>query len=257
MLKKCGVYKITNKINGKFYIGSSINITDRELRHKSDLSCGTHHSEHLQRAYDKYGKENFKFEILELCNEEDVVKREQYYLDKLKPYDYNVGYNISKKASFPYVGRGERHWNYGKYGEQNAKSVKVVQLDMDNKYIRTFDSANMAARELNTDASTIIKICKGKLNSIHGYKWAYLEDYKNGNYKNNTYKFKRGVVQLSLDGQYIKKHESINQAGRTTKINYKNIHSCCNNKKKTAGGFKWMYYDDYIKQESKQMALVI
>ena len=69
MLKKCEVYKITNKINGKFYIGSSINITDRELRHKSDLSCGTHHSKHLQRAYDKYGKENFKFEILELCNE--------------------------------------------------------------------------------------------------------------------------------------------------------------------------------------------
>ena len=63
-----------------------------------------------------------------------------------------------KKARFPYVGRGERHWNYRKYGEQNAKSVKVVQLDMDNKYIRAFDGANMAARGIKYfDASTIIK----------------------------------------------------------------------------------------------------
>lgn len=57
------IYKIINKKNGKFYIGSTINISKREKRHFSDLEKNTHHCLFLQRAYKKYGKEFFLFFI--------------------------------------------------------------------------------------------------------------------------------------------------------------------------------------------------
>lgn len=88
-----GIYQIRNIINKEIYIGSSINLEKRKSVHFSLLRSGKHHSIKLQRAFNKYGKENFKFEILELIErlvEErdlDFEKRlckeyEQSYLDK-------------------------------------------------------------------------------------------------------------------------------------------------------------------------------
>ena len=71
----CGVYMIKNKINGKFYIGSSVDITYRWARHKRQLRNGNHHSIHLQRAWDKYGEENFEFKVIEECSEDMTFKR--------------------------------------------------------------------------------------------------------------------------------------------------------------------------------------
>lgn len=252
MQKNIGIYKITNIVNGKFYIGSSKNINNRKNRHASSLRCGKHHSTHLQRAFDKYGHEKFKFEVVERCKEGELIEREQYYLDLLKPYDYKVGYNESILANSPSRGKGERCWNYGKTGNRNAKSVKVVQFDMDNKYIKTFDSAHLAEKETGTDSSTIIKVCKRKKCSSNGYKWSYVEDFKNGSYKENTHKFKKKAVKLSMENLYQETYESMREAGTQNSINYKNIHSCCSGKRKTAGGFKWMYYDDYVKLNKNQ-----
>ena len=85
---KPGVYKITNLINGKFYIGSSsINVHQRWNDHKSQLNAGLHPNIHLMRSCKKYGIEVFLFEVLEYCN--DVLEREQHYIDTLKPH-YNI-----------------------------------------------------------------------------------------------------------------------------------------------------------------------
>lgn len=94
----CGVYKITNTANGKIYIGSSKNIESRWACHLSDLRRQDHHSKHLQRAANKYGMSVFELEILQEVEEEDLIKTEQEYLDKLRPYDKNIGYNISDNA---------------------------------------------------------------------------------------------------------------------------------------------------------------
>jgi hypothetical protein len=59
------------------------------------------------------------------------------------------------------------------------------------------------------------------------------------------------IVQLDLFGNLISAYESIAEAGEKNNINYKNIHGVCRGKGKTAGGYKWMYkedYDQYIKQ---------
>lgn len=95
--KISGIYKIENIVNGKLYIGSSIDIYKRWKEHKTELENKCHHSIHLQRAWDKHGEENFKFEILEVFNgeREKLFELEKYYLDTYKCCDFTNGYNIS------------------------------------------------------------------------------------------------------------------------------------------------------------------
>lgn len=93
----CGIYKLINIENKKFYIGSAKDIVHRFRRHISDLNCGKHHNILLQRAWDK-GYRKFKFEILEECNENVLIIKEQRYLDKLQPFNPNKIYNIASDA---------------------------------------------------------------------------------------------------------------------------------------------------------------
>lgn len=84
-----GVYAIRNR-NGHQYIGSSVEVENRWKAHLRDLRRGTHHSGHLQNAYNKYGESAFAFVVLEVvANPEDLVVREQFYLDTHHP-EYNI-----------------------------------------------------------------------------------------------------------------------------------------------------------------------
>lgn len=96
----CGVYKITNTLNKKSYIGSSHNINKRWREHTNDLKNNKHHNLYLQKSWNKYSSAAFEFEILQVTNFEDLLVREQYWIDTLKP-EYNLGVvgggdNISK-----------------------------------------------------------------------------------------------------------------------------------------------------------------
>ena len=86
MNKISGVYKITNKITGDFYIGSSKNIKSRWARHKSPSNRSRHPNSKLYQDMVKYGLNNFKFEIIE--ETDSLKKREQYYIGLLNP-SYN------------------------------------------------------------------------------------------------------------------------------------------------------------------------
>lgn len=100
-MKYIGVYKITNIVNNKIYIGSSVNLKKRIYEHKRTLKLNKHHSCALQRAVNKYGIDNFIFEIIENCNIDEIIIREQFYIDSLKPE-----YNILKHA---YSNFGHKH----------------------------------------------------------------------------------------------------------------------------------------------------
>ena len=91
-----GIYKIENVVNGKIYVGSAINFSNRFIRHKTALKHDNHCNEHLQRTWNKYGKENFKFEIIENCIEEKLLFREQFWIDKLEVV--KKGYNMCPTA---------------------------------------------------------------------------------------------------------------------------------------------------------------
>jgi group I intron endonuclease len=88
-----GIYKITNIINGKFYIGSSVNLNHRKWRHFNLLDNNKHVNKKLQNSYNKYGQNAFIFEILAKCPKEYLIKLEQWFLDKQNP-----SFNICKFA---------------------------------------------------------------------------------------------------------------------------------------------------------------
>ena len=96
-LNSCGIYKIINNINGHNYIGSSYKIKTRIRKHFELLRRNMHHSIHLQNAYNKYGKNVFTYEVLEICNKFEILIVEQKYLDEIT--DWNNVYNVNKLAS--------------------------------------------------------------------------------------------------------------------------------------------------------------
>lgn len=86
-----GIYKITNKINEYSYIGLSTNIEDRWNQHKNPYNWNRENKKLLYKAFQKYGLENFEFEILEECNPKDLSEKEKYYIEKYNTY--KNGYN--------------------------------------------------------------------------------------------------------------------------------------------------------------------
>lgn len=87
------IYKIRNVVNGNYYIGSTVDSRKRFWAHRKDLRLGQHVCVHLQRAWNKYGEDCFKFEIVEqLDSKEALFPAEQRWLDEHfgKEYCYNV-----------------------------------------------------------------------------------------------------------------------------------------------------------------------
>jgi group I intron endonuclease len=94
---KSGVYKIyfeTDK-NNKVYIGISNNLTRRKSDHLNNLLEKCHKNKFLQNAYEKYGVENFRFEILEICEIDSLVIKEEDYIKKYNSFNNKRGYNLT------------------------------------------------------------------------------------------------------------------------------------------------------------------
>ena len=88
-MKIAGVYKITNKITGEFYIGSSKNIESRWANHKSPSVWELYPNVKLYKAMAQYGKDKFTIEVIE--ETDNLKEREQYYIEQLSP-TYNGRY---------------------------------------------------------------------------------------------------------------------------------------------------------------------
>lgn len=118
-----GIYKIENKINKKVYIGQAINIKRRWTIHKKDLNKNNHYNGYLQRAWNKYGEENFSFSIIEETNE--LNEREKFWIKSYKSFESKFGYNQTYGGTFGKLSKearqkisdalkGEKHHLYGK-----------------------------------------------------------------------------------------------------------------------------------------------
>lgn len=82
-----GIYEIVNTVNGKRYVGSSVNIPSRWKSHLRELRRGTHHAKHLQHSFNIYGEEKFILVIIRYCERDDLLYYEQEELDS--GFDYN------------------------------------------------------------------------------------------------------------------------------------------------------------------------
>lgn len=100
MKDKSAIYKITNTITNKFYIGSASFVYSRWGQHRKRLRENTHFNKHLQSSWNKYGEESFIFSIIEnVIDKKKLIEREQYWLDKTQCYNREIGYNINLSAS--------------------------------------------------------------------------------------------------------------------------------------------------------------
>jgi Straboviridae intron-associated endonuclease 1 len=93
-----GVYQIRCIPTGKIYVGSAVNLRKRWEQHYRSLRKGEHRNHYLQHAWDKYGEEQFVFEILELVDVSHLLEAEQEWIDSTACVDKSVGFNIRDTA---------------------------------------------------------------------------------------------------------------------------------------------------------------
>lgn len=126
------IYAITNLKNGKRYVGSTTNFEQRKKEHLKWLIGCYHHSIALQRAFNKYKINNFEFSILEIVdNADDLIKKEQYYIDLKSEY------NSNKVA-----------------GRPPLQSITTLVTDIEGNKIGIYESRLLAFKELGLNIST-------------------------------------------------------------------------------------------------------
>lgn len=267
-----GVYAIINMLNNHKYVGSSKDIRKRLYQHRCKLNNNTHHSVHLQRAFNKYGSDKFYVCILEVCQpvRDTLIFLEQKYLD-LNP-EYNIAKiayspaqstqsdSARKKRSVKLKGRKrskEFCENLSK-ARMNKFGKAVDQFDLEGNFIRTFVNTAQASRfcgDYTTRGVAIQDCCKGKGKQAHGFQWRWHSSnpVNIGEYISHSMDVinnsKRRICKYTMNGELIKEYESISDAARD--MNRNNITSVCSNivqcakgNKKQAFGFKWKYSYD-------------
>lgn len=273
-MKKYGViYKITNTVNGKVYIGQTVNSFNRRY---IDGIKGTH-NEHLKRSIKKYGSEKFVVdeEYYIAYSKEELDEKEKELIKKYNSCDARYGYNkrlggsngkhteeTKKKMREKCIGRykGELNPMYGMRGELSPGARKVILLNTREVFV----SAKEASLKYNIDSSSITTCCKNKMKSSgkrymnkEPLVWEYYDENKiitDEYIKNRILEARENIsksVILTNTGEIF---QSISDASRTYGVDASSLTKCCRGKlasrgkhPKTGEKLKWMYYTDYIK----------
>lgn len=174
------IYKINNKTTGKIYIGSAIDFTKRKKQHIYHLNKGTHHSKHLQSAWNKYGEADFDFEVIVKCVTEYLIKLEQWFIDNLKP-EYNMtlmagkSTNLGRKFTAEHIEkisashRGKVLSEDHKQTLSDAHNIPVIQYDKEGNFIKEWNSMK-SAKEFYNNAN-ISLVCLGHRKTAAGFIW--------------------------------------------------------------------------------------
>lgn len=137
-------------------------------------------------------------------------------------------------------------------GVTDGEFKAVIQLSLDGSFIKEHNSLTEATKNvLSSSISKISSCCNNKRKSHANFIWIFKSDYNSDNDYKLTTKHRgkdKEVVQLSLEGNFIKKYPSVSIAKKESKIIKGNIYFCLTSGGKSAGGYKWMYYEEYLKQ---------
>ena len=205
----CGIYEIKNLVNGKVYIGQSIDIRSRWIMHKWELNSGRHNNSHLQRAWDKHNRQ-FSFSILEVCPPGQLDAREIQWIKERRSNDPKYGYNVTtggdgargykktpeqcERLSAALKGRvgsmtgkrfSEEHkrkiakglagnHNSG-YGKDNHASKSVICIETGQRFECAADAGRYYNSVSSTPGTNILKACKGHRPDAFKMHWRFAE----------------------------------------------------------------------------------
>lgn len=210
--------------SGKSYIGQTI----RSLKERAGkdgvqyTNCSI-----FFRAIQKYGFNNFQFEILEEVKLELIDEREKYYIEKYNSIQPN-GYNIQKG--------GEN--NYSKRGTNNHP---VIKYNLKGEFVQYFDSVKSAAEEANCNYQTISSVLQRERPHYKEAIYRYVGEEAPEPIK-SVPTHGRKVGQYDLSNKFIACYDSANEAARAIGKDSnagRNIRSVCQGKRQTAYGYIW------------------
>lgn len=237
------IYKITNLINGKAYVG------------QHDGSKGQYYCSGaaLNNAVKKYGKHNFSREILVkgLFNPELLDFLEQEAIEKHQTYAYKYpdkGYNLT-------IGGGGRLGSKQKPESirkiiDNAPSKSVNQFTKEGKFIKNYPSISEERRQTGVLVSTICRCTSGESMTGGGFIWSF------DNVVDPIEVQKPTIFCYDLDGRFLKDYLSMGQAARELNVHYTAISNAIKFKRKSCG-FLWSLErkDQVIPPERKNCAI--
>ena len=252
-----GIYKITNKKNNKVYIGQSDRLNDREREHFYRLEKQTHSNEYLQKSYNKYGKDNFLFEIIE--ETDDLNNRELHFINEYGGINSDKNYNLKDPLSMEWSNYtkvkqsknmvGKDNPNYGnkwtddqkKFLSEKHKGVTLEERFGKNKadLIKSKMSKSQSGRKHPDEVKKKIREANmGENNPMYGNGDRQLGE--NNPMYGKVHPNRKVVLQFDKLGNLIKEYEYLTQVADDG-FNVGNVGSVCNGKLKSAGGFVWKF----------------
>lgn len=266
-----GIYKITNKINGKVYIGQSIDI---ERRWKEHIQRDRTNTSLIHLAIIKYGKDNFDFDIIEECSQSELNEKEQYWIKYYNSFEN--GYNLTRggEARFYYdIEAIYEDYLRTQNISQTAKNIgchvntvrriirvhginhsemqldkPVEQIDCKTlKVIHTFNTIKDAADAMNITRDAISMAASGQHKSSAGYYWRFVGDTNKIFKIDQPKEWKKKVQKIDITThEVLAEFDSTAEAARSLGKDGKNGGSCigavCRGAQKSAYGFFWQYY---------------
>lgn len=160
-----GIYKITNRITGRFYIGKAEDKRGFYRRwgtHRRELRKNIHSCHYLQNSYNKHGESCFTFEILEIRDyKEDLRCLESEYITNLKAMYFEKGYNIKNENSATQIPRIFR--------ENNSNAIEFEILDPNGNLIKGRNLTQFS-EEMGVSPGSMSRVVNGKLKSYKGFR---------------------------------------------------------------------------------------
>ena len=248
MNKIIGIYKITNLKNNKIYVGSAINIGNRFKTHKRLLKNNKHFNNHLQSAYNKYGEDYFKYEIIEITSAEVMLEKECHWINLLNAnnseYGYNKRINVTSNLGIKLSDETKKklsdsHLGHKRSEDANRKIIesqykKICQFDREGNHIKTYNSLQDAATELKCKYTTSITAClKKRLPSAFGFLWCY-EYEKDSFIPNYNQKNSFGRIKIKITCLLTKEitiFDSISECRRSLHISTRALYKGLKEKK--------------------------